>query len=171
MNLFKVLLHPDREEQEFPDRAVVARAANLLQVGEFQLLQLAYKHWHDEPLPEERMSWLFKAYMLEHTVPPWARHYARRILELDRTGQLNENDPAYHEFDRDYHTRAPGGVVRFLCAAALVMLAIGGGIFLANLTTKPSMTLLPPYFNSEELKSTAPRIDWGRSDSPPGPVP
>lgn len=36
MNFFDVLIHPNREEN--PERAEVARAANLLQVGEFQLL-------------------------------------------------------------------------------------------------------------------------------------
>ena len=37
---FQTLIQPDREEH--PERALIARAANLLQVGEFQLLQLAY---------------------------------------------------------------------------------------------------------------------------------
>ncbi|MCH7542778.1 MAG: hypothetical protein IIB65_03995, partial [Proteobacteria bacterium] len=43
-NLFQTLMRPDREESE--QRAEVARAANLLQLGEFQLLQLAYHDWH-----------------------------------------------------------------------------------------------------------------------------
>ncbi len=49
MNLFETLFHPDREEH--PERKEVARAANLLQVGEFQLLQLAYKDWFDKEIP------------------------------------------------------------------------------------------------------------------------
>jgi hypothetical protein len=35
MNFFEVLLHPDREELEFKERAIICSAANVLQVGEF----------------------------------------------------------------------------------------------------------------------------------------
>lgn len=41
MGLLKTLFNPEHDEH--PERAEIARAANLLQVGEFQLLQLAYK--------------------------------------------------------------------------------------------------------------------------------
>ena len=50
MNLFETLIHPDREEH--PERAEVARAANLLQIGEFQLLQLAYQDWFGTDNPQ-----------------------------------------------------------------------------------------------------------------------
>lgn len=43
MNFWETLLHPDKEELENPERRVIANAANILQVGEFQLLQLAYR--------------------------------------------------------------------------------------------------------------------------------
>ena len=42
MKFFKALLRPDREELESKEKAVISAAANLLQIGEFQLLQLAY---------------------------------------------------------------------------------------------------------------------------------
>ena len=46
--LWETLLHPDREELAMKERLVVISAANQLQVGEFQLLQLAYREWFDE---------------------------------------------------------------------------------------------------------------------------
>ena len=52
MNFFDVLLHPDREELEIGERALVGMAANILQVGEFQVLQLAYMEWFGKDLPE-----------------------------------------------------------------------------------------------------------------------
>ena len=61
------------------ERLVVISAANQLQVGEFQLLQLAYKEWFGEDLPEALVSKLFTSYMLHNYVPHWARHYARRM--------------------------------------------------------------------------------------------
>ena len=40
----RTLLRPDREETNL-GADEIARAANILQIGEFQLLQLAYKDW------------------------------------------------------------------------------------------------------------------------------
>ena len=92
MNFFKVLLWPDREEAENAERAVVAAAANQLQVGEFQLLQLAYREWFGEDISESAKDGLFESYMLDGEVPYWARHYARRSIRLDEPGGLNDSD-------------------------------------------------------------------------------
>ncbi len=43
LSFWETLLHPDHEELAMKDRLVVISAANQLQVGEFQLLQLAYR--------------------------------------------------------------------------------------------------------------------------------
>ena len=99
MTLLQTLIRPDREESA--QRAEVARAANLLQVGEFQFLQLAYSRWHGEEMPEEVINRMFMAYMLHDQVPYWARHHAHHILALDGQGALDEADPAYHRYDRD----------------------------------------------------------------------
>ena len=64
---FQTLIRPDREESA--QRAEVAKAANLLQVGEFQFLQLAYSEWHGEEMSEELINHLFMAYMLYDQVP------------------------------------------------------------------------------------------------------
>ncbi len=74
LSFWETLLHPDREELAMKDRLVVISAANQLQVGEFQLLQLAYREWHDKELPEALGSKLFTSYMLHNRVPHWARH-------------------------------------------------------------------------------------------------
>ena len=51
MSLLQALLHPDHEERVTTDRALVASAANFLDIGEFQLLQLAYWEWYGENIP------------------------------------------------------------------------------------------------------------------------
>ena len=66
MNLLQTLMRPDREEMELGERTLVAKAANILQVGEFQLLQLAYQGWHNRDLPEALVSQLFSSYMLKN---------------------------------------------------------------------------------------------------------
>ena len=85
---FETLLRPDKDEVENMDRREVGQAANILQVGEFQLLQLAYREWHGGDLPEDQVDRLFHAYMIDSTVPHWARHYARQIIRLNDAGRV-----------------------------------------------------------------------------------
>jgi hypothetical protein len=42
--LLRTLVKPDWDDS--PKRSEVLNAANLLQIGEFQLIQLAYKAWY-----------------------------------------------------------------------------------------------------------------------------
>ncbi len=153
MNFFRVLINPEREEAEHPDRKLVGSAANLLQVGEFQLLQLAYHEWFGKDLPQELVSRLFTTYMMHHQVPPWARHYARSILEHYRSGQLNINNPTYHRYDNDYVRKLPTGLSRFLLATALIALIMLASILAASTVKKETTSILPPYFERKELRS------------------
>jgi len=102
MNLWETLLHPDREELEDAERREVGRVANILQVGELQVLQLAYRAWHGRDLPEALVDRLFHDYMLHNEVPHWARSYARRILRLEESGRLNADQPQYHRYDHSF---------------------------------------------------------------------
>ena len=61
MNFFRVLLNPQSEEDEAGERVQVSAAANVLQVGEVQFLQLAYHEWFGEDMPEPSMANLFPA--------------------------------------------------------------------------------------------------------------
>lgn len=151
MSLLQTLLRPDHDEN--PERAFAARAANLIQVGEFQLIQLAYFEWFGEDMPEATGHSLFHAYMLHNQVPHWVRHYARRILALDAAGSLDDQDPAYHRFDSDFLHPVHTGAVRFTFAAAVVLVGVVGGLWIGHeFTGKGKGTsVLPPYFTEEEL--------------------
>ena len=59
-DFFQTLLKPDREDPEAKERAEVARAADILMIGEFQFLQLAYYEWHGDDLPVELVDKLSK---------------------------------------------------------------------------------------------------------------
>ena len=52
--LIKTLIKPDWDDN--PKRSEILNAANLLHVGEFQLIQLAYKVWYKEDLPEDKIN-------------------------------------------------------------------------------------------------------------------
>ncbi len=148
-SLFQTLMRPDREE--CAERAEVARAANLLQIGEFQLLQLAYHDWHGEDVEPEAINRLFRTYMIEKAVPHWARHYARGIMALDDDGMLDDREPSYHRYDVDSRTRVSHGVRQFCLVVVAVTICIGGALWISYLTTGVSTSLLPPYFEEQEL--------------------
>lgn len=153
-NLLQTLLHPDREEA--PERAEVANAANLLQIGEFQLLQLAYFEWHGQELPAKLSDEIFQAYMIDSKVPSWARHYARRISQIAELGGLDDNDPGYHRYDSEYYKALPLGARRLAIAVFCLAFVMCGAIFVSVVAPNSVTSVLPPYFNEDELTPAKP---------------
>lgn len=152
-DFFKTLMRPDREED--PERSEVARAANILQVGEFQVLQLAYHEWYGEELPEHLSDRLFRSYMLYGDVPAWARDYAQRIIRQDEIGLIDERDPGYHRYDREYVTHVPQGVRHFV-VACMILAVIGTGlVVLAETANVNATSLFPPYIDTSEVDNVA----------------
>ena len=151
MNLFNIIFRPELEED--PERTEIAEAANLLQIGEFQLLQLAYSEWFGRDLPEHQLDRLFNSYMVSQQVPYWARHYARRILERERAGRLDANDPNFHRYDRNYITNVPQGVRRFWLAVLCCGGVVFGSVAVATLIVqdRDALSVLPPYFERSEV--------------------
>ncbi len=151
MGFFKTLIRPDQEEAQLRDQAVIANAANLLQVGEFQLLQLAYRAWHGSDMPDTMADQLFASYMLDNQVPNWARHYARTIVERGERGEINDVSPEYHRYDRTYADTAPKGTLQFLLVVMSLMVVLGGGLIVAELSVDTPTSMLPPYFTENEM--------------------
>ena len=152
MNLWETLLHPDREELENPERRAIVEAANILQVGEFQLLQLAYRDRYSEDLPEEQFDQLFHSYAIDGIVPPWARHYARKIVSEDQSGQLDYNQPRYHRYDCDYGVKTSLDARSICFALGLAAMMIGGGFVISQFEADPNTSMFPPYFSDAELQ-------------------
>ena len=98
--LIKTLIKPDWDDN--PKRSEILHAANLLQVGEFQLIQLAYKIWYKEDLPENKVSKIFSEYMITGIIPIWVTSYARDILKLDRANVLDSYNEKYHVYDHEF---------------------------------------------------------------------
>lgn len=149
-NFFQTLLRPDREED--PERAYIAKAANLLQIGEFQLLQLAYRDWHGTEMQDGVADHVFRAYMLRGEVPAWARHFARRIIVKAELGDLDDGDPAYHRYDCDYYKELPLGMRRLAVAVMCLAFVVCGGLLVGHFAPRTATSVLPPYFNENELR-------------------
>ena len=98
--LLKTLVKPDWDDS--PKRSEILHAANLLQVGEFQLIQLAYKVWYNKELPEERINKIFKEYMISGIIPIWVTYYARDIIKMDDAKVLDSFNERYHVYDHEF---------------------------------------------------------------------
>ena len=98
--LLKTLVKPDWDDN--PKRSEILHAANLLQIGEFQLIQLAYKVWYGKDLPEEKINKIFSQYMVTGIIPIWVTYYAKDILKLERANILNSFDEKYHVYDHEF---------------------------------------------------------------------
>jgi hypothetical protein len=98
--LLKTLIKPDWDDN--PKRSKVLHAANLLQVGEFQLLQLAYKVWYKKDLPENKINKIFSEYMVTGIIPIWVTEYTDFILKLEKAKVLNIHDEKYHVYDHEF---------------------------------------------------------------------
>jgi len=168
MNLWRTLLRPDEEELELGERTLVSKAANILQVGEFQLLQLAYRDWFGRDLPEALVSRLFSSYMLDSEVPHWARSYARQILDEDAAGRIDDARAEYHVYDHDYRSSVDRGKRRFVTAVAVLSLAVGGAIWLAGKTAVNPAVRFPPYVGADEIRTSADRTATDGVKAPTG---
>ena len=98
--LLKTLIKPDWDDN--PKRSEILNAANLLQIGEFQLIQLAYKVWYKENLPEDKINNIFSEYMVRGIMPIWVTAYARDILKLDHANVLDSYNEKYHVYDHEF---------------------------------------------------------------------
>ena len=98
--LLRTLIKPDWDDN--PKRSEILDAANLLQVGEFQLVQLAYKDWYREELSEDKIDKIFAEYMFKRIIPIWATFYAKDIKKLDKANALNIYDEKYHIYDYEF---------------------------------------------------------------------
>ena len=98
--LLKTLIKPDWDD--IPKRSEILHAANLLQIGEFQLIQLAYKVWYKENLSEDKINKIFSEYMITGIIPIWVTYYAKDILKLDRANVLDSYNEKYHVYDHEF---------------------------------------------------------------------
>jgi hypothetical protein len=100
--LLKTLIKPDWDDN--PKRSEILHAANLLQIGEFQLIQLAYKVWFRKNLPEDKINNIFSEYMVSGIIPIWVTAYASDILKLDKANVLDSYSEKYHVYDYEFGT-------------------------------------------------------------------
>ena len=148
MNGFlRTLIKPDWDDD--PKRSEIICAANLIHIGEFQLIQLAYKSWYKEELPEKKINKIFSEYMYRGIIPIWVRYYAKDIIKLDNANVLNNYDEKYHIFDNEFgeniidkDERKRRGIQYTIIIALVFVLTH----FIAIKYAEEPTDYLPPYF-------------------------
>ena len=144
--LLKTLIKPDWDENS--KRSEILHASNVLQIGEFQLIQLAYKVWYGKNLPENKINKIFSEYMITGIIPIWVTYYARDILKLDKANVLNSYDEKYHVYDHEFgeyigdeKKRKSRGI---LYATIVIFVFIATHFWAANYFEEPA-GFFPPY--------------------------
>ena len=144
--LLKTLIKPDWDDN--PKRSEILDAANLLQIGEFQLIQLAYKVWYNLDLPEDKIKNIFNEYMVNGIIPIWVTYYAQDILKLERAKKLDSYSKKYHVYDHEFgkymrtdKQRKRRGI---LYATIIAFVFIGSHFMAANYVEEPA-GFYPPY--------------------------
>ena len=144
--LLKTLIKPDWDEN--PKRSEILHAANLLQIGEFQLIQLAYKVWYRENLPEDKINNIFSEYMVRGIMPIWVTTYAKDILKLDQANVLDSYNEKYHVYDREFGTYIYNNKQRrrrgIMYATIIAIVFITTHFIAANYVEEPA-GFYPPY--------------------------
>jgi len=148
--LLKTLIKPDWDDS--PKRSEIIHAANLLQIGEFQLIQLAYKVWYNRDLPEEKISKIFSEYMVSGIIPIWVTYYARDILKLDIAKKLNNHDSKYHVYDHEFGDYIPNEQARkrrgVFYTIIIAFVFIASHYMAANYSEEPA-GFYPPYIEKK----------------------
>ncbi len=148
--LFKTLVKPDWDDN--PKRSEILYAANLLQIGEFQLIQLAYKVWYKKDLPEEKINIIFSEYMLTGIIPIWVSYYAQDIIKMENANVLNGYDDKYHVYDHEFGEFIPNEKKRkmrgIFYAFIIGLVFIGSHYMAANYVEEPA-GFYPPYIEKK----------------------
>ncbi len=135
-NFLQTLLLPDCDDD--PENFIVTHAANILQIGEFQLLQLAYHEWHGRDISPEAVDRIFAAYMIHDQAPYWSRLYARQIIDKSERGEIDIDNPRFHCYDQNYITHVPDGIRDFIITILIVLTLLFGSFLLGYLATQNS---------------------------------
>ena len=148
--LLKTLIKPDWEENS--KRSEILHAANLLQIGEFQLIQLAYKIWFGKDLPENKINKIFNEYMVTGIIPIWVTYYAKDILKLEKAKVLDSYNEKYHVYDHEFgkhindeKDRRKRGI---LYASIILFVFVASHFLAVNYVEEPA-GFYPPYIEKK----------------------
>ena len=73
------------------------------------------------------------------------------IFRFNEGQIIDPNDPKYHRYDADYVTHVPEGLIKFCKAAAVLVVCIGGAVWIAQFASAKRLPFqFPPYVESPQ---------------------
>ncbi len=133
-NFLQAIIHPDCDDN--PENYIVTHAANILQIGEFQLLQLSYHEWLGRDMSPEVVNRIFAAYMIHDQVPYWSRFYARQIITKSKLGEIEIDNPRFHCYDQHYITHLSDRMRKFIITTLIALTLLFGSFLLGYPVTQ-----------------------------------
>ena len=103
------------------DIAMMQRAVKAAGVSEYDFFRAAWRAWHAAPPDEKQLERLFVGYLFHQSVPGFARHFARRVLDADSDGAI---DAAALGLGGFRPVQRPQHYVRDVTAVALLALCV-----------------------------------------------
>ena len=151
-NFLRTLVKPDWDDN--PKRTEILHAANLIQIGEFQLIQLAYKAWYEKDLPEDKISNIFKEYMITGIIPIWVTYYAADIIKLDKANVLDSYNKKYHIYDHEFGKQISDEKQRKnrgIFYTVLIGLVFVASHYMAIISVDEPAGFYPPYIEKKVI--------------------
>ncbi len=108
----------------------VLDTAALLQVTEFSLFRMAYRHWHGCDASERSIEQFFVPYMFRSIVPYWVRQLCRHVLQADAEGILDLAEFGVTAPVEEVNSNTPFLSAVVVMGAGLCMLLIAAGLYL-----------------------------------------
>lgn len=115
------------DEKKIPsDVWHVLRTSAILSVGEFRVFEIAYEDWYGKSGEEKLIEKYFTGYMFNDIVPPWVRHFCKKVLQLESEGTLN---PADYGIVREAASQAQINkgleAIMWIVAAMIILFILG----------------------------------------------
>ena len=134
------------DEKRMPgDVADVLEAAALLEVTEFELFRIAYRHWFGTEIRDRDLERFYLPYMFKSQVPPWVRQLTRSVIEEAEAERLDPR--AYGVLPRplsmDMYNR---GLRYFLWLTVILGTLWTGAATVAELVPAYQSCYLPPCY-------------------------
>ena len=108
----------------------VLDTAAVLQVTEFNLFRIAYRHWHGCDASERSIEQFFVPYMFRSIVPYWVRQLCRHVLQADAEGTLDPAEFGIASPVQEVSSNAPFVSALVVTSAALGMVVIAASLYL-----------------------------------------
>ena len=153
MKFLKAFLCSDVAAKQ--DRMMVTSAANLLDIGEFQLLQIAFRQWYGREMQSDEQDKFFHDVFILGKTPAFLRHLSRRIYFRDVECNFHEQPSRFNIPDL-YSVRVdkPIDVRHFVKVISLLLGVLFVFLLLALYTVRydgQCTTYFPPCLTDNDI--------------------